>query len=358
MKFRPTVHFFFWFIYLAFETTMEFAWVSVSYVDKPILYRLSLALQAEIALLLVKIPYIYGLLFLTKTASSGISSRFKQIGFFLVGSVLTLVIYRGIVGGILIPYLYHESVEWASIFQFSRMISSILDLLTLAGIAVGLFQYQLRIEEQHHQKQLEADKAIAELRFLRAQIHPHFLFNTLNNMYGLARKKSEKTAESILRLSGLLRFMLYETGKSTIPISDEIKMLDDYIELERLRYGTRLTFTFRQQIDDLTEPISPLILLPLVENAFKHGAGESTADPFITIELTLQNGLLQFMVFNSKETVEKSSPAGKIGLSNLRRQLAILYPDHDLSISETQDLFTAQLTIQLKNYAGTLVSNH
>ena len=112
-------------------------------------------------------------------------------------------------------------------------------------------------------------KLETELQFLKSQTNPHFLFNTLNNIYALARKKSDSTADAVMKLSKLLRFMLYESQKKFISITDEIQVLDDFIELEKIRYGEKLQLIFNKSIDNESHPIAPLILLPFVENAFK-----------------------------------------------------------------------------------------
>lgn len=122
------------------------------------------------------------------------------------------------------------------------------------------------------------------MNYLKSQTNPHFLFNTLNNIYSLARDKSDLAPESILRLSKILRFMLYETGGDYICIDQEIKIISDYIALEKLRYDDSLRVSFQQAVD-LKQPLPPLLLIPLVENAFKHGVSETIHQPFVEIHL-------------------------------------------------------------------------
>lgn len=140
-----------------------------------------------------------------------------------------------------------------------------------------------------------------ELQMLRNQINPHFLFNTLNNIYALTRKKSDKAPEVVMKLSELLSFMLYKSRVDTITLQEEIRVLEDYIELERIRYNERLTVSFTKQIDDPSQRIIPLLFLPLVENAFKHGVSESRFDSFVHIDLKLKDGFLNFSIENSVE---------------------------------------------------------
>lgn len=181
-------------------------------------------------------------------------------------------------------------------------------------------------------QQLLLEKKEAELNYLKAQTNPHFLFNTLNNIYSLARDKSDLAPESVLRLSKILRYMLYETSGDFISMEKELKIIDDYIALEKLRYDESLHITFKKDIEDLNLGIPPLLLLPLIENAFKHGVAESRDHPYIDMELSVQLQQLNFMIRNSAEPLSGQAEVREnIGLSNLRRQLTLLYTDFTLS---------------------------
>ena len=193
-------------------------------------------------------------------------------------------------------------------------------------------------------------KLEAELKFLRHQTNPHFLFNTLNNIYALARKRSEHTAEVVMRLSKLLRFILYESKSDLITVADELKILDDYIALEKMRYE-RLTIHFQRDIDENTQQIAPLLLLPFVENAFKHGASESRFDSFIRISVQLQKGQLIFNIENTKEGQTSQEIRDNIGLCNVRRQLELMYKEYDLQLQNEPHIFSVRLYINLTSYA-------
>src|SRR5438067_10078521 len=193
------------------------------------------------------------------------------------------------------------------------------------GIIRHVYNY-VRLKQA--QQQLRIEKQAAELNYLRSQTNPHFLFNTLNNIYSLARDKSDLAPESILRLSKILRFMLYETNGDYICIEQELKIINDYIALEKLRYDDSLHVNFKYEIEDLKQPLPPLLLMPLVENAFKHGVSETRNQPFVDIHLSANQKLLQFFVKNSTEAFPKEWIVKEnIGLSNLRRQLELLYKD-------------------------------
>jgi len=201
------------------------------------------------------------------------------------------------------------------------------------------------------QQQLLIEKQTAELNYLRGQTNPHFLFNTLNNIYSLSRDKSDLAPESILRLSKILRFMLYETGGDFIAIEQELKILDDYIALEKLRYDDSLRVDLKHDVENMKQAIPPLLLIPLVENAFKHGVSETRDQPFVDIYLSVNNRQLKFFVKNSAETISDETPVKEnIGLSNLRRQLELLYKDYDLSVRRNGSVFEAILKINLSSH--------
>ena len=200
-------------------------------------------------------------------------------------------------------------------------------------------------------QQLRIEKQAAELNYLKSQTNPHFLFNTLNNIYSLARDKSDLAPESILRLSKMLRFMLYETGGNYIAIEQELKIINDYIALEKLRYDESLRINFNHDIEDMKQAIPPLLLIPLVENAFKHGVSETRNQPFVEIHLSVSKRQLTFIVKNSSESLPgEGNVKENIGLSNLRRQLELLYKKYDLSVEQQKSVFIASLKIDLASH--------
>lgn len=211
-----------------------------------------------------------------------------------------------------------------------------------------IYDYRKLIEST---QKLRIEKQEAELSYLKSQTNPHFLFNTLNNIYSLARDKSDLAPESILRLSGILRFMLYETGGEYIPIEQELKIINDYIALEKLRYDDSLHINFTYKIEDIKQPLPPLLLIPLVENAFKHGVSETRNHPFIDIYLSADKKQLELIVKNSiEESQGVRHVKENIGLSNIRRQLELLYKDYNLTFQQHEKVFTAILKINLASH--------
>ncbi|MCW3093571.1 MAG: histidine kinase [Ferruginibacter sp.] len=207
------------------------------------------------------------------------------------------------------------------------------------------------IKLRQAEQQLRIEKQAAELNYLRSQTNPHFLFNTLNNIYSLSRDKSDLAPESILRLSKILRFMLYETSGEYIAIEQELKIISDYIALEKLRYDDSLRVNFNHDIEDMKQAIPPLLLVPLVENAFKHGVSETRNQPFVDIHLSVKQRRLAFIVKNSAEEFSgERNVKENIGLSNLRRQLELLYTDYNLSFQQDGSVFTTTLKINLAKH--------
>ena len=201
---------------------------------------------------------------------------------------------------------------------------------------------------------LEKEKAETELKLLKAQLNPHFLFNTLNNIYSLSLTDPQRTPASIARLADILDYVLYRSHERFVPLSGEIKLIKDYIELEKLRYDDRLSVQFETAIRG-EAVIAPLLLLSLVENAFKHGASTDADAPLIKINLSANAKHIHFEITNTVAgTPEMASrPKQTIGLSNLRRQLDHLYGrEHDMQAGRRGNLFYVSLTVDLKAQCG------
>jgi two-component system, LytTR family, sensor kinase len=199
-------------------------------------------------------------------------------------------------------------------------------------------------------QQARLEKKQAELLFLKSQINPHFLFNTLNNIYSLSQYQPHLVSESVIRLSKILRYLLYDASHEFIAIDKELKILTDYIDLEKLRYNETVTIEFHSDIDDLTTMIPPLLLIPLVENAFKHGVSTSRGTRFVNVTCSLKQKKLNFVVKNSIPAVGYEQSTDNIGLSNLRRRLNLLYKDFKLVAEKEESAFLSDLKINLSSY--------
>jgi len=281
------------------------------------------------------------------------------IGFFL-GLIHFLVVSIGLYGWKSLGILLHiyTSFRFVTIDPggvFNMMIEEVayqaqggISSFFFFGLAKLLYNnFQLKQTAQ----QLRLEKQEAELNYLKSQMNPHFLFNTLNNIYSLAKDKSDLTPKSILQLSKILRFMLYETSGAYIRAEKELEVISDYIALEKLRYNDSLSIKFEYEIEDMDQSLPPLLLIPLVENAFKHGVSETMNHPFVDIHLSINQQQLVLLVKNSTEKLEGDKLVKEnIGLSNLRRQLELLYRDYTLTVLQDEAVFIASLHINLKSH--------
>lgn len=212
-------------------------------------------------------------------------------------------------------------------------------------IAVLLFSLIIRIVNRW--KQTEKQRLLAELSNLKAQINPHFLFNALNSIYALSLEKSDQAPNAVIRLSGMMRYVIYEAGKEWVPLEMEMNYLRDYIALQQMRFGHSVSLTFTVTGSAQGKHIAPLILIPFVENAFKHGVNPEE-DSIIRIAVTIEENALSLQVFNHKVHVKHyEANGGGIGLDNTRKRLHIIYPgQHELSIADAETDYTVLLILQ------------
>jgi sensor histidine kinase YesM len=221
-------------------------------------------------------------------------------------------------------------------------------MVFVVSILYSITVEKIRIEKL--QKENEALQLGMELKFLRSQVSPHFLFNILTNLVFLARKKSDKLEESLLMLSGLMRYMLYDAGKKIL-LQQEVEYLQSYVALQKLRFGRDIDIVFNIELSQTEKDysIEPMMLIPFVENAFKHGTGYRH-QPFINVNLTVRQGVLSFQVKNKfcKEADAVKEESSGIGLSNVQSRLKLLYPgSHNLKIHTSDDEFDINLTLKL-----------
>jgi two-component system LytT family sensor kinase len=196
------------------------------------------------------------------------------------------------------------------------------------------------------QRNLESEKKDMELQFLKSQLNPHFLFNSLNNIYSLAYQKSEKTADAILKLSEIMRYMIYESNDSWVALNKEVEYVQSFVELQKLRFkdGAAVAITINGEIDG--QKIVPLILISFVENAFKHGVANDPTDP-IKINIIANQKILHFSVTNKKSKTNKDAMGG-VGLNNVERRLQLLYPNrYKLNIVNSATHYTTELMLDL-----------
>ena len=312
--------------------------------------RLINAFENGLVSLIPKIVFTYYMIHYFLTGTSNLGIRAGNIWKALASLILSLLLYRTLVIYFIDPVIYHWAMPRTGFFNPLGLLICLMDIIFVSGIALAIKQVKLQAEAKEKEKNLVQEKLQTELKFLRNQTNPHFLFNTLNNIYALSRKKSDEAPEAVMKLSKLLRFMLYETQKSFIPIGEEIKMVNDYLELEKMRYNGRLRIGFDHDVDDEAEKVAPLLLLPFVENAFKHGVSENRFASFVRINMSVRDHVLQFNIENSKET-SNGEMNDHIGLSNVKRQLELMYADYDIQVNQEESSFQVALRINLDSHA-------
>jgi len=228
---------------------------------------------------------------------------------------------------------------------------NVLPFLHVGGIALSIKMLLYWYEQKQQTLQAEQQKTIAELQLLKAQLHPHFLFNTLNNLYSHTLEASPKSPEIVLKLSDLLRFMIYESNTPKIPLTQEIKLLQSYTTLEELRYGDRLDMSVSFGGDVEKYQIAPFILLPFLENAFKHGTGKQIEQCWISLNLCMSDSSMYFKLVNSIDPLkdEDRPDVGGLGLINVRKRLELLYKDkYRLMTKSQEDVFVVDLEVTLE----------
>jgi len=278
----------------------------------------------------------------------------NRIPLYIILQLIVLIIYSVFSGFICIyivsPYIFNETANLKLGDYVSMMFILILGMVPLAWARITKRMIQdnnlkRTLEKEKIEAQLKVNEA--ELKLLKAQIHPHFLFNTLNNLYSLAIQKSEKTPEVILKISDMLGYIIYDCVSEKVTLEKEIEFINSYIELERIRYDEGMTLSFIKSGDFSNKYIAPMILHAFVENSFKHGASKDTGNPWITIDLKMNREWLRFAVSNSK-VPDKGPVSTGIGIENVKKRLNLLYPGrHSLKITADEKVHHVFLDIQL-----------
>jgi two-component system LytT family sensor kinase len=264
---------------------------------------------------------------------------------FIAGSLVAGVAQRYIAFNFDYPIYYPEALR-DSFFWFpkiSKMIAGIYPY-TFFAVAIKLLKYWY--ENKQAQQILLQDKLQAELKFLKTQIHPHFLFNTLNNLYALTLKKSDLAPPMVLKLSELINYMLYECREDEVLLEKEIKFIQNYIDIEQLRYGDKLDLELNIRGNANGRRIAPLLLLPFTENCFKHGASLELDQSWVKLDIEVLPDRTIFKVENNKVAGISRSRIQGIGINNAKRRLDLMYPnEHELKIINGDETFLVILTI-------------
>lgn len=243
-----------------------------------------------------------------------------------------------------------ELIFWIIIHDPNSHTSGIGLAIFYLAFSTALKYYRQGIKNKYRLQEAEFKQLQTELALLKSQVNPHFFFNTLNNLYALSLDKSELVPEMILKISDLMRYVLESSRKKEVGLRQEVEFLQNYIALEKLRFHTASDIKFRIAGQTEKKMIAPMLLIPFIENSFKHGASSTTGNFYIHIDLAINENGLFFSVKNNKQENYKavSQSSSKSGLNNVKRRLELLYPNrHKLEIQEKAELYEVNLEIKL-----------
>ena len=336
-RYRLWRHILYWSFHISIWAAF---WV---YMEVPIPYERQLLYMTlwTPAFILFSYPLVYG-------AVPYLLLKGKLLAFFL-----TIVAWAGV--GLYIDEAYRsyviipfqEALALDKAIPRGPIASCFLCMTTSAASPMVIKFFKLWTIKQQAWMDAQQEKVIAQLQLLKAQLHPHFLFNTLNNIYAFASEKSPKTPEMILRLSSLLSYMLYECRGEEVLLEKEVEVMRNYIDLEKERYGDKIDVSVNIVGDLCDKYISPLLILPFLENAFKHGTSEQLGRPWMSLDISLKDNLLKCKVVNSKNEFVPHHQNG-VGIDNVKKRMEFLYHDkYDLKLSDEGDFFVVSLTLEL-----------
>ncbi len=261
--------------------------------------------------------------------------------FSLLGLVVFFAIFQNFLKEWIIPYQLmhrHNNIFWA-----------VVPVLFVTAISTGYGFISLLLQQEKTRQQEHEERLKSELSFLRSQISPHFIFNVLNSIVYLIRSKSSQAESVTIKLSELMRYLLYESGDAQVSLSKEVEYLKNYVELQKIRFEEDVQIRMNVEGSPSSQLIEPMLMIPFVENAFKHGVG-LIVQPIIDIQLIIEEKLLTFSVKNKTgdNASEDRDNASGIGLRNVQRRLELLYPNkHELNIGRNEEWFEVKMSIEL-----------
>ena len=280
----------------------------------------------------------------------------KKIERYIIFSIVTILVVsisQRLAGYYVInPWLFPEWND-GNIFEPFRVAQAAMILTSPMIFLIGLTIVFRWADSEKKIERLARERVETELKYLKNQVNPHFFFNTLNNLYGLAQEKSDKTPEIVLKLSELMSYMLYETNKELIPISKEMDYIRNYVSLEEQRYGNRFKCSIKVKGSVRDIMIPPMLILPFIENSFKHGINQESEGAWIKIDLLVEGNKLVLEVKNSVVIqTEPPKMKGGLGIKNVERRLELLYPKgFKLNYAHDKQEYHVRLELQLNRLA-------
>lgn len=250
----------------------------------------------------------------------------------------------------LLPAIYGNYIMPHRDSFFIALLAGLRGGITIGGLATSIKLMKHWYVKQQRILQLQKENMEAQLQVLKAQVHPHFLFNTLNNIYSYTQNTSAVASQLVMGLSDMLRYMLYEGSQPLVPLSKELKMIEEYIGLEKIRYGNKLELHIDMPAYTHDLNIAPLMLLPFAENCFKHGTSNILENPWLNLQITLKDNMMAMKLLNGKPPqADGSNRKPGIGIGNVRKRLELIYPGkHLLTITNDPDVFIVSLKVELE----------
>jgi sensor histidine kinase YesM len=350
-KYRLRRHLFFWLCWWIFFGILYSYTAKVSLL--PNFKRLPFAMLDALVFL---IPHM----FLSYSLMYYVIPKFVFIGRYLKAGILVLFFFlvtaclSAVIGIYVLPVMrfaiFGEGYDYRYNPKFLlALLAGLRGAITIGGLAAAIKLMKHWYIKEQRNLQLQKENTEAGLRLLKAQIHPHFLFNTLNNIYSFTQNTSAEASGMITRLSSLLRYTLYEGNQPLVSLQKELQMVQDYIEIEKIRYGNQMELHIDLPERTTNYYIAPLLLLPLVENCFKHGTSQMLEQPWVHLQATIVNDQLHVKLLNGKVNEETADePVSGIGIRNVKERLSLLYPGkHELHITSEEEVFIVNLKIVL-----------
>lgn len=320
-------HLLFWLAYYLYDGPVS------SIIEQDPAARIAIAAMA----MPVKIIAAYFTLYLLRRIYNERSDPVRFYFYLILSIIFFGCLQRTVSYTIIYPHFYTDGRNVPLLYP-PKVIIETFGVYSVVAIVVVVHLAKQWYLSQQEKQQLRNEKLEAELKLLKAQIHPHFLFNTLNNLYSLTVTESRKAPEIVYKLSQLLSYMLYDSNKTTVPLQMEIDYIENYITLEKIRYEERLDVSLNifNNIDQIS--IAPLLILPFVENSFKHGFSNEIGKVWVNIDILTTDNQLIIKVENSKGKVETvKNEVGGIGLFNVRKRLELIYKDrYELNIVDEE----------------------
>jgi sensor histidine kinase YesM len=357
-KYRLPRHLLFWFSWFSFSTIL-YSFSPINELNLPYIQKVGYsAIDAFF--------YTFAHIFLAYTLMYFVIPRFLLKRLYVKAAVATVILLfltafiSACIGRFILFPIWSEIMPFRPAHEniklfFNALLGGLRGAITIGGFAAAIKLMKWHYQKEQKNMELQKENIASQLQLLKAQVHPHFLFNTMNNIYSHTQVASPEAPRLVAGLSDMLRYMLYECNQPLVPLHKELKMLQDYIMLEKVRYNEGLDLSVVLPRDDEGLMIAPLLLLPLVENCFKHGTSQVIDHPWVSLTISISGNQMKMKLVNAKADNEKRTSHG-IGIHNVRSRLELIYPGkHELRLSETEDAFIVSLNLELEKAVPTAV---